>query len=1117
MLLRIIDNQDLNGNENSIRIVLESNGESTQYFIKSFNSPISRAFSQTLAWYFKDYVECTEANTNDRSVVEKLIKFGQYMGDELLGEDHQLIKFKDVIEKLGYQYLDVSIESSRTEFFMELWEIAIFHNSKYVLSAAVRSFERKFIEVNPAKDLPELRYDLKVTRVTNDPITQLLQSDKVGKPEGSSNQKNKDKPLRVLYLLSRPKINNFSDISSNSINQSLSACNAGGFIDYEIHQNMSWEQLQKRLADKHLPIHIVQYDGPIVFENNIAQFVLEDYNGTITSVDARVMAKAFVDNKIGVFNLDAKIYLRDNQFISAAEGLAHVAKSMQQEGLGNLLGLNQITNPWISSKCFEAVYIQILKGLSFSQAVVEARKTLQSTIELSLFTPKSIPFHYWPLLTHYSKQSVIFFESAQTNDNQQSSFDVINKKLFGFHSELLPPLLEHIGDGQALSLISQLYNAQQLARPQTAEIKGGAGVGKSHLAHLVSLYLVQKQKIDYAFYFNFTDNNYSSSDMLDMIAPVFNFKPGQIIDIEKKLTEIRCCFVLDDIQKPSAELKEFLQNLASSRHIILTINEPHSNLGKFSSIHIELTSLPVLEQKIIAADTLRQFQLLNVNLDNDWNWLLESLNGNPWLAKKIVPMLSYQNANELNIQVNKHINQDKYLSKIDCFYDWQWERLNPFFQKLLMLCSEVHGLLLEMIMTATDQKESFPPARQLFSMLGQTDVKFSDAIALFESSGFLSRFPHGRVVDQRCLSFLATKRKECFENIDQEKLQFHFSQIICEGVSYLAQHVIKQPNPSISNNLLFNRRHWVKHFENLWFNEDYRGFIKVKRAFDQLLEQVQLLDESKAWSLNLLERSSLVSIGNNENTEGSLCWLTLASDALTQADARSSQTLTEGANFWQSRLDAFSPTADRKTLILGQQVLVFLELLYQSNSNWSQCIAICEKSSVIYEHHQAWQKLIYSLKSLAQYHHKLDHHTDVLACEEKIISKIPYTDAPAGFKEQQMLDVILARLSRGDSKNAQILLNELKQIPTAEKLLEILEGIQSDIYYHEKNYVEALPYYSKIWARALQLSQHTHVEQLRPRMLELEQKIGIEYFNKHFEQLVPKGTLKPKDYVSSLH
>jgi len=1122
MLLRIIDSPASENIEDSVRIIFENNEDMDDFVTEPYSSPIYQDFHNTLAWYFSEYPK-QFSDKGDLGVVEKLIKFGQYIGDELLGEDHQLIKIKEEIEEQGYPKLDVRIESARVEFFKELWETLILHESKYVLSAVVKGFTRKILEEKGSRDYPELRYELKVDLPILDSLNSELQTDKIKHEEIPPK---KPRPLNILYLISRPDTLNLDN--SNAINLSLQAVSNGDVVKYEVYQANDWKQLRSRLTDENLPIHILHYDGPVIIQDNGVCIVAGKSVATKSLVTMSELCEVLVDNKVASLSLDARVYLEDNKAISASQGLAKAAQSAHQQGLGNVIGLGQITNPWISGKCFESVYAQIAKGLSLGQAVVEARKQLQSDIETSLFTVKAIPFHPWSLLTHYSQQSVYFFESSQAkvDPNFSQITEAYQEKLYGFRAEMLPPLLSQASDGQIFQVIERLNAEQNLASNQSVAIVGEAGIGKSQLAHLVSLYLAQKKKIDYGFYFDFSQHYYSQNDMLEMIAPVLKLDSNQKEEVKQSLVKLHCCFVLDNFSQEnhnneSEETKQtlnlFLQTLLSQKHKVIVINGSPSNIpDPFKSNLVEVTPLTLTEQKLIAAKcladlNLNQETLVEISQNQDWDNLLISCDGHPWLTKKTMHLLDSFTAGELKFQIDKNLHKSD-SSKIKQFQQWQWDSLQPVWQHLLILSSQVDGLLFETLMIAAEQKEKFPPAEALFELLGEPSAKLSDGLDILTKAGFLFRLPHGRIVEPRCLSFLQTKAEYIADIVNQQKLQLCFSQLICEGIRLLSLHVIKQPNPSVSNNLLLNRRVWVEHFENLWFNQDYRGFIGVKNAFEQLLLQAKLERESKAWSLDLLTRTPVVTSSEDTNIETQLSWLVLASSVLTEDDAINSECIMQGEKIWRSWFNSLAEPVDKKQLMLFQQVITFLERFYERQSSWSDCILVGEKAYKTYTQYDAWKRVIHSLRSLAKYNSQLGKQDKALYFENKILDDIPYTESPLGFKTQQMLDIVLARITRGDIEQAQVLLDDIRSSDEAEKLAYILNGFQCDIDYQNGNYSAALPHYCNLWVAALSSNQPVQIKQLKSRLLELEQKLGTEYFEEHYARAVPQGTINPKEY-----
>jgi len=762
MLLRIIDIEK----SNSVNIILENDENCIieEYSIESYSSPTSLNFRKSLSTYFKNYLSNGVNSSNDKIDVERLISRGKSFGDELLGEDHQLIKVTEIIDENNYQALDVQIESNRISFFNELWELTILPDSKYFLSTVVRSFIRKFTKQSISEALPECLYQLNVSSNTDDNLSQILNVDQ---DEQKNKQKTDDKPLNILYVVSRE---NIKDSGSYAINSSFEAMNAGGIINYDIQQFTDSSLLEKRLADKNIPIHILHYDGPIIIENGVPSIILgnETKNEYIT---VKKFSSILAKHKIALLCIDARAYIStESKFPN--EWLAMIAKISFQQGLGNIIGLSEISEPWTSKQCFDNLYEQLSKGHNLAQAVIEARKLLQTDNNTSIASIQAIDSHIWPLLVHYSRQSIQFFKSNQIVDNNLRPKFSFNDNVFGFRSDMLPPLLNQVGDGQVLTLINKMINTR-IANEKVINITGEAGSGKTQLAHIANLYLAQKDYIHYSFYFDFSSQSYSREDIISMIAPVLSLTHDQLPLVTDKLSEYQCSFIFDELgTKPHhllSDLPDFIHSLLLDGHTVISLNKSSLDLKDINTIEIKTLPLTSFEQKIIATDSLKTSGIAHSNLQqlessDHWQDLLLTIKGNPWLAKKVPPLLaSYEAKNLVNIlatQLEKNNNH----SKIELFYQYQWDSLTPIWQKLLLLCSEIPGLLLEMLMTVVDRKDTFEPAKSLFAIFNEDKMSFAQGLKQWQTSGFISQFPHGRVIEPSCLSFLQNKRSHQSKN-----------------------------------------------------------------------------------------------------------------------------------------------------------------------------------------------------------------------------------------------------------------------------------------------------------------------------------------------------------------
>jgi len=1121
MRLRIIDIPCSEEGENRLELVFENHEEKHGFTTEIYSSPVSPDFYNKLFWYFNEY-PLQVSEQSDQNIAEKLIKFGHYLGDELLGEDHQLIKIKETIEEIGYQFLDVQIESKRPEFYKELWELVVLYESKYILSAVVKSFTRRLVGEGLARNYPELRYDLNYIPPTLDIINQELNA---SEKTVDTTSKETTRPLNILYFVSRTKRVELQNNQSNSFNLCLNAANSGGAMVVEIFDGIDWQQLQNRLSDKERPVHIFHYDGPLMIEENDVSIPLRSTNESDSSIELSKLCKLLAVQKVALLGIDSRGYFSENQLKSSQMGLAQAAMIAHQQGLGNVVGLTEVALPWVSGQCFEAIYNQLVKGICLSQAVVEARKELQSKVETSLFTSSPIAFQPWSLLVHYAQQSVYFFESQQANSEQNALQD-FSDKLYGFDSAMLPPLVAHFGERAFLELVTKLTNDSGFKASNCVLLDGEVGSGKTHLAHLAGFYFVQTTKVDYGFYFDYNQGFYSEKDILEMIAPIFKLKVEQKDEVARKLSELSCYFVFDnfpnerlldsELLEEFGRLKKYIELLIAQGHKLLLIKTAKETPFWLDCYSINVEPLGHTEQRLLAANLLVNHQnqpTCKENIsDADWRKLVGDLRGNPWLIKKVMPLLYTYKVADLQAQVAHNLINDK-VSVVEQYFQWQWSNLKPVWQQFLLLCTEVKGLLFEMLMVADQQRVRIEPAKTLFELLGDPEADIAVGLDKLEESGFLIRKPHGRCIDSRSLEFLRNIKLTQEQNDNSDLIELSLSQLITEGVRLLSLHVMNQPNPSISNNLLLNRRTWVVNLENLWFNGDYKGFFGAKTAFEQLLLQAKLGKESNAWILDLVSRTPIQINENDESIAAQIAWLGLATSILGVEESIDNHSIFDAAKVWREWFDRLSDSEIQNSLTLYHQVVRFLELYYASQSNWQESILIAQSAYQIYEQHKAWKKVLKSLSALANYYTQLAQEERVLYYEEKILMDVPYEDAPPGFKTQQMLDIILARIARKNLDKAQSLLDETRGLVDAVKLKEVLDGCQCDIHYLTGDYLAALPHYCRLWIAALSAGQTVQIKQLQSRMFELEEKLGSNIFNQKFSENVSEGTILPRDYT----
>ena len=571
MELRIVDkklDENDDNNEDVIDIIFEKDGEYDCFTIDVFDSPFSVNFQKSLRWYFNEYPRDNSESVGDKGIGEKLLKFGQYLGDYLLGEDHELNRFVQKIEKEGYENLRVSVESKRLDFFDELWETLILPESKFVLSSACKQFVRRLNSSNGNREYPELEFELGVASpVANALVDMEPNSVDTGNNDTGNNKAAQDIPLRALHILFRVKTQDF-DGPSNAFNTSTDLLSTEGAIEYHILPVNNWNGLLRQLVDIGDNIHILHLDGPLFFEGGRIWFGSKDSQISIASLLDRMQ-----ESKIPLLSLDVlacrnvsdhnigeKQLSEPNQNIadkneafSVRYGLARVAELADDYGIGNVLGLGERVDPWLSSECFKMLYHFLALGFNLGQAVVESRKALQKQSEISRFRTQTKPFNTGTLFTHYGGQPLRFFSNSQTitDLNESHRFRSVSQKLLGFKSQLLQPSLRNTADGQLLDLLKQWQNGERLLA-----VEANAGLGKTCIAHRLCFYLAQNNCVDYGFYFDFNKNFYSSDTMLQMIAPVFEKNPEEKEETEQTLNRHKCCFVLDNFH--NAEFYKFV-------------------------------------------------------------------------------------------------------------------------------------------------------------------------------------------------------------------------------------------------------------------------------------------------------------------------------------------------------------------------------------------------------------------------------------------------------------------------------------------------------------------------------------------------------------------------------
>ncbi len=1066
MLLQLIDKTSSQNKTHTIEIILQTDSENISFITEYLPSSQADDFRKSLEWYFQQYTQSLNQKTDDRGVAEEIVKCGREMGNRLVGENQELNTVKDIIENIGYEHLSVQIESSRITFFQEQWEMLILPDAEHPLSIVSKDFVRRITSKNQPTYDAELVYDLAVESPVN---AELGSSPEMASPPLFQNRK--ETPLTIIHTIAQSS----STSPSNSFNASVQSLRWGQSVNYELQRCNGWGALQERIVDKDRPVHIFHYEGPVMLRDGIPYVNLGGNDSEINHTALGELARLLAKHKSALLSVDACVYLEQENEIPADLGIACIAREVGAAGLKNVLGMNHFADPWTRARCFQMVYDHVASGATLGDAISKARKFLHSQPISQTFRAKAIPFQLESLLCHYGGQTVDFFTSSQQQADITTSpyYESIRKCLFGFCNELIPPQTINCEDNVLLSLL-RLYGSNSVLL-----LTGHTGSGKTHVIHQASFYLVQHKKVEYAFYFDCATNFYSKDDILQMIAPVLDSSPDQKNAVENKLATIRCCFVFDDLSqkgqnqllhatdKKITKLNQFLARLVAKGHMVMITGAPGTAEDCFPGLayrDIPIPPLSELSQCVLAADTLRGYGGEDNKQDIHYFSLLPRLEGHPFLIKKVMPGLVVENANELQSQIADRFTSTS--DKVGAYYTWQWSKLSPIWRTLLLLLLDSPGILLEMVMLVCDKwddsnegdkgdsstqsktpsdggKRVFEPASTLFSLLGDNDARFSDAIDHWDRAGFIISHAHGKMIDSRCTSFL--KEQQVNEKShNEDTLNLLMSQIICEGIRLLSQHLQRQPNSMISHSLLMNRRLWAIHLEKLWFAAEYLGFIRSKAALDSLLQQARLGDDSATWSLDLLSRSK--SIGAPApSLEPAIAWLTLALSALGKTQAEHESVFIQPQSYWQTWMDQFETENTKENAPLFHHVALFLRVLYQKQGKWQDCRDINETAYKFYLSHEDWPRVIQSLKSLAHCCFELNETEQGDVYEERLLNSLPFDKFPEDVKTQLTIDIMTAKVARGDIEQAQSLLDELKSASPSERFKPTLDQIQTKI------------------------------------------------------------------------
>jgi|GEM_PF-5370432 len=771
-------NQAEAGNPASAQVIKES------FETEAFSSPFSNAFLDTLNWYFSEFPNAitnssaSEKKAQDRAkdVITKYIKNGQHLGDALLGENHTLNKFRELIEERGYHQCEVQIESSRIEFFELPWEALILPESNYLLSTTAASFKRVFGKPDAeAKTPEELNFKLSVTGPTQTQLQQMM-----GGAEAETNSTNEDHtPLNILTLCDANASHSLKNKERSTGKNTASAHDTGFVAHQSVLSELAFDtalNIELGLIDSAASLnshlqeqapHILCLTGQIELVDGDAYWQVHDNDQESDPIACSTLFALMQEHRIPLLLLNIDSYQQNGTTVPASTGLAFVSCLAAQAGIHNVIGFNTQVNGFVRQQLLTALYQQITKGLTVAQAVVEARKQLQSDTSQQPLSLLDHAIQIWPVLSHYGNQRLVFFASAPPLidaqmgvENGQQAQQVF-QHLFGFSDDLMPlnPTLVHAiryDNGEFVQLAKALHAPKVLHERDSSvalihDSASKQGSGKTLLAQHGAFYAVQKGHCQHAFRFDFTTHDYSEQEMLTMMAPVLGVagsgeessgeeaeQSAEQAAIRDKLSHTRCLLVLDNLEPTNSIIRNnnIAQFIEAGQMVLITSSQtPDAWQQANSSLFGDGQPTAIAIQPLTAAQTLGILSAYasqqqskegvddkssshNFSTQQKALAMAESSGYNPWLIHKLgafLPSLlqteqsnkSEQNSSlpaEWQKQVSE--SESKHGATKTRFFQWQWQQLPAGLQQLLLICSDFNDVLLEMLMVAWEREQA---------------------------------------------------------------------------------------------------------------------------------------------------------------------------------------------------------------------------------------------------------------------------------------------------------------------------------------------------------------------------------------------------------------------------
>ncbi len=1087
MLLTIRSKELNSAGTYSVQLSLSYSGKVETYVAKRYAPVVSRHLKQSLNEYCMAIVGEQPLSNPAVNFGEKYLSVGHRIADQLMGDDFQLIRFREIIEDVGYAQLDVVIESSQAEFLEEVWDSLILPGSKYIISTVSRSFQRLQLTQDDASKLLNHTTDSSDETVT------------LSRVESRSETLSHAQRARILYGMSRPHSIPAVFAGSDVMRYVFDSLSSDDALTFDIRCGHEVNGTLERCENK--SFDIFHYDGPFLLLNDTLHFVFEDVEGEAHCIDIETMATTLSAKGIKVVFLQATTFYDKQEGRLTNIAQSDLAASLLSHQIENVLVFPFVADPAFNRRAYHALYRSIAAGIALSSAIVEVKKALQSHLASNSADARLL----WSTPVLYSTTEFRFSKSPATDsaDTQQEALPILRKKLFGFQSEMLPPLLSNASDGVAFDMI------RIMQRKSAVLLSGEEGIGKRHNSHLVAAFLALQKQIDFAFYFDSRYASHSVDDMNQMIKSVFVGSEYVDRDIRQILQQHRCLFIIDQATHGETEMKsamalaEFVnEQIQQDNHVIVIGGKALAEfIHSFESV--DLVTLPAWAQHELLTNEQQRLGANNPILTID-SPLIKASRNNPWLIRKLLPQCVKGNSEEALSALAIHCHASDSIKH--AYFDWQWHSLSPCARFLLKRLGEQPGIMLELLMIVFERAQTSSAVTKLKELCADNDFDFSRFLQHAEPLGLLKRMPHARFIDSDLADYLshsaAVLHEKSWENAD---LSLCFSQLVAEGVRAICGHVLQAHNPHILNNLLIHRRIWASHLELLYKNSDFQRFFSTKKALDAVLQFAGLSDESHAWALALLDRSPIDALLSQADYQAALAWCTLALSINRTRENLSNATLIGGAQSVARWLESLPANVPDSLMPLFRQGVIFCDLVQRANRQWPECIKLMTKVLPQFYDAKLTDDVRQTLRSLVHCYTELGEFSKATAFEDQLLAMMAATAVSEQSSFEQTLELVTARLMRGDHAGAGKLLQQIQQQEHPESNRKLIDALHNEIGFRQGRYADVLPYYCQAWAQAVRLNLHDQLEKLRVRFQVLESELGKETVVRFLRERAPDG------------